>query len=397
VSGFFAMNAGIRQYVQNALGRDEANTVTLVSPRRNLLDGVKSALKEEKRFQVVTIQGNLSEVQSHFGSGVRSQVLIADLRDDIEASIPSIETLRKGGFNGAVIVISDTLDEATLRGMLRFHVADWLPADAETAEVIAACERALNAQRSGEGQSRAQCLAFVPAAGGVGTTSLAIQAAYLLASRTREFSRACLVDLNLQSGCLADYLDLEPLFDADAIRGEPGRLDARLLEMMLARHASGLAVLAAARTPTEDPRADGQVVTTALSAVSDMFRYMVLDFPLAWQEWSFNVLAGSDQIYVVTEFTVPAMRRARELCDAIVARFGGERSTAVIVNKFRQRWFGGGLRKTDASELLGNRLAGFVSEDAELVSEAINRGEIISTIDRSNRVSRDLARILLKT
>jgi pilus assembly protein CpaE len=123
---------------------------------------------------------------------------------------------------------------------------------------------------------------------------------------------------------------------------------------------------------------------------------MVLDLPLAWQDWTFNVLAGSDRIYVVTEFTVPAVRRARELSDAIVARFGGQPSTAVIVNKFRQRWFGGGLRRHDASEVLGNRLAGFVSEDVELVSEAINRGEIVSTIDRSNHVSRDLARILLK-
>jgi pilus assembly protein CpaE len=280
--------------------------------------------------------------------------------------------------------------------MLRFHVADWLPADAESAEIIEACERALHARRTGDGQTRAQCLAFVPAAGGAGTTSLAIQAAYLLASRARDFSRTCMVDLNLQSGCLADYLDLEPRFDADSIRGEPGRLDGRLLEMMLARHATGLAVLASARTPTEGPKTDGGLVTTVLSAVSDTFQYMVLDFPLAWQDWTFNVLAGSDQIYVVTEFTVPAMRRARELSDAIVAHFGSEPNTAVIVNKFRQRWFGG-LRKHDASELLGTRLAGFVAEDAELVSEAINRGEIISTIDRSNSVSRDLGRILFRT
>jgi pilus assembly protein CpaE len=391
------MNAGIRQYMQSALGRDDTRTVTVVSPRRDLLASLKASLKEEKRFQLVTIQGNLSQVQSQFGTGARPHVLVADLRDDIEASISSIEVLRKDGFNGAIILISDTLDESSLRGMLRFHVTDWLPADAETGEIVEACQRALTARRTGDGQTRAQCIAFVPAAGGVGTTSLAIQAAYILANRVRDFNRTCLVDLNLQSGCLSDYLDLEPLFDADSIRGEPGRLDGRLLEMMLARHTTGLAVLASARTPTEAPRADGRLVTTVLSAVSDTFQYMVLDFPLAWQDWTFNVLAGSDRIYVVTEFTVPAMRRARELSDAIAARFGGEPATAVIVNKFRQRWFGGGLRKNDASELLGNRLAGFVSEDSELVSEAINRGEIVSTIDRSNRVSRDLERILLKT
>jgi pilus assembly protein CpaE len=391
------LNAGIRQYVQSAFNRDEDKIVALVSPRRDLLDSLKSAVKKEKRFQLVTIQGDLSQMPPDFGAGLRPVLLVADLHDDLERSIANIEKLRKGGFNGAIIIMSETLDEVSLRGMLRFHVADWLPADAGEGEIVEACARALNGRRPGEGASRAQCLAFVPAAGGVGTTTLAIQAAYLLASRTRDFSRTCLVDLNLQSGCLADYLDLEPLFDADTIRVEPGRLDGRLLEMMVARHNTGLAVLASARAPTEQVRADGKVVTTALSAVSDMFQYMVLDFPLAWQDWTFDVLAGSDQVYVVTEFTVPAMRRAKELSDAIVSRSGGERNPAVIVNKFRQRWFGGGLRKNDATDLLGNRLAGFVTEDTELVDEAINRGELISAIDRSNRISRDLARILFKT
>src|SRR5262245_6346022 len=178
------MNAGVRQNVQNDLGRDEVKTVTLISPRRDLLDRVKSAFKKEKRFQLVTIEGNLSKVQSHFGAGVRPQVLVADLRDDLDASTQCIETLRRGGFTGAIIIISETVDEASLRGMLRLHVADWLPADAETAEIIEACERALKTKRPGQGKTKAVCLAFVPAAGGGGTTSHAIPAAYLLASRT---------------------------------------------------------------------------------------------------------------------------------------------------------------------------------------------------------------------
>jgi pilus assembly protein CpaE len=391
------MNAGIRQYVQSAFNREEDKIVALVSPRRDLLDSLKSAVKNERRFRLATIQGDLSQMQPNFGAGLRPVLLVADLHGDLERSIANIEKLRKGGFNGGIIIMSESLDEASLRGMLHFHVADWLPADAEDGEIIEACTRALNGRRLGERGSGTQCIAFVPAAGGVGTTTLAIQAGYLLANRTRDFSRTCLVDLNLQSGCLADYLDLEPLFDVDSIRGEPGRLDVRLLEMMLARHSTGLAVLASARAPTEQARADGKVVTTVLSTISDMFQHMVLDFPLAWQDWTFDVLAGSDQIYVVTEFTVPAMRRARELSDAIVSRFGDERNSAVIVNKFRSRWFGGGLRKNDATELLGNRLAGFVSEDSELVDEAINRGELISVIDRSNRISRDLAQTLFKT
>src|SRR5262245_49750576 len=178
------MNASLRQYVQSAFMRQEAKTVALVSPRRELIGSLKSALKEHKRFQLVPIQGSLSEVQSQLGDGQQPEVLVADLRDGLEASIAGIERLRNSGFNGAIIVISDTVDETSLRGMLRFHVADWLPADAETAEIIEACERALKTKRPGQGKTKAVCLAFVPAAGGGGTTSHAIPAAYLLASRT---------------------------------------------------------------------------------------------------------------------------------------------------------------------------------------------------------------------
>jgi pilus assembly protein CpaE len=235
----------------------------------------------------------------------------------------------------------------------------------------------------------------VPAAGGVGNTTLAIQSAFLLGKKTRNHGSTCLVDLNFESGVLADYLDLQPLFDPDAIASDPSRLDKRLLEVMLARHSSGLAVLAAPRAPAKPPRVDGKLVTNALGAVSDAFGHMVLDLPATWQKWTFDVLAGSDEIFIVTEFTVPAMRKAHELAGTIAERFDGERTIRVIVNKFRQQLFGGGLRKSDATGLFNDTLAGFVTEDHELISEAINRGEVLSTISHSNRVSRDLSRIVL--
>ncbi len=180
----------------------------------------------------------------------------------------------------------------------------------------------------------------------------------------------------------------------EAIAADPTRLDAQLLEVMLARHQSGLAVLAAPRAPTEPPRTDGKFVANALSIVADTFDNMVLDLPPVWQPWTFDVLAGSDRIFVVTEFTVPAMRKAHELAEAIEGRFGSERDVKIIVNKFQRQLFGG-LRKSDATGLLGDRLAGFLPEECDLVSEAINRGELVSTISRSNRLNRELARIVL--
>jgi pilus assembly protein CpaE len=388
------MNARFKQFALKGFSRGEATTVALVSPRPQLHETLKGILKKDKRYQFVGIQGDLIQVGTQLGVGSPSTVLVADLQGSLDAAIAAIERVRSSGFNGAIITLSETLDEVAVRGLLRLRVSDWLPTDAGSDEIIEACGRASDARTLVGKGAKARCVALVPAAGGVGTTTLAIQTAVLFGKRSRNLSRTCLVDLNFQSGSLADYLDLEPLFDMEAIAGDPSRLDAQLLEMMLARHASGLAVLAAPRTPTEPPRADGKLVTSALTMASDTFEHMVLDLPTTWQQWTFDVLAGSDQIYVVTEFTVPAMRKAHELVEAISGRFSREVSIKVIVNKFRQQLFGG-LRKTDAISLLGDRLAGFVPEDYELVSEAINRGEFVSAISRSNRVSKQLGLIVL--
>lgn len=388
------MNANFKQFALNAFGRAETTTVALVSPRPELHDTLKRILKKDERFRFVGTVGDLIQIGSQFGAGSRTTILVADLQDTLEASIRAIENVRAGGFGGAIITLSNSLDETTVRGLLRLRVSDWLPTNAGSSEILEACERAWSARATIDNGAKANCVAFVPAAGGVGTTTLAIQTAILLGKHSRSLGRTCLVDLNFQCGALADYLDLEPLFDIAAIAADPSRLDAQLLEVMLARHACGLSVLAAPRSPTAPPQTDGRLVTGALSMVSDTFEHMVLDLPTVWHPWTFDVLAGSDRTYVVTEFTVPAMRKAYELAQAISERFSNEVSVKIIVNKFRQQLFGG-LRKTDATGLLGDRLAGFVPEDYELVSEAINRGEFVSAISRSNRVSRELGRIVL--
>ena len=389
------MNASFKYFMRDA-SNPLATTVALVSPRPELHDSLRKALSQDERFQFVGVKGDVAEVGPRFGNGSKATILIADLHNSLETSIVAIESLRSGGFGGAIIALSDGLDESAVRGLLRLRVTDWLRTDAQTEEIMEACERAFSAHRQVDKETTAKCIAFVPAAGGVGTTTLAIQTSFLIGRRLGDLSRICLVDLNFQSGSLADYLDLEPLFDAEAIAADPTRLDAQLLELMLARHQSGLAVLAGPRAPTEPARVDGKLVTNALGIVSETFEHMVLDMPPVWHQWSFDVLAGSDQIYVVTEFTVPAMRKARELAEAIVGRMSSGPSAKIIVNKFRQQLFGG-LRKSDATGLLGESLAGFVPEDYEMVSEAINRGEFDGAISRSNRVGRELAKIVLAT
>ena len=374
--------------------RKEAVEVALASSNRALQARLRAGFKSDKRFAFYALDCSLSQFVSQFTAGSGPAVLIADLEDNLAGAAALIEELGHRRFDGAIVAVSDNLDEASVRGLLRSPTSDWLPLDSSVDDLIDACERALQAKRRPDRSVQSKCIAFLPAAGGVGNTTLAIQAGFLLAQRNRNHDATCLVDLNFQSGALADYLDLRPGLNLLAMSDAPERLDNQLLEVMLARHSSGLAVLAAPRTPTECPAIDARLIGKMLSVASENFDTLVIDLPPLWMPWTRDVLAGCDKAYVVTEFTVPALRKAHEIAAALRAEAGERASAAVIVNKWRRQLFSTGLRKRDAMELLGESLAGFLPENYALVHEAIDRGLPLNAARRSNRVDRELARIL---
>src|SRR6516162_562632 len=124
------MNDSLRSFAANLFSRGDTTSVALVSPSRALQDRLRDALKKHKQFEFAAILGNLSQVDAHFGSGSRPTILIADLQEDLVSAIEAIGSMRQNGFGGAIITLSDMLDEASIRGLLRLNVTDWLPADA---------------------------------------------------------------------------------------------------------------------------------------------------------------------------------------------------------------------------------------------------------------------------
>ncbi len=115
---------------------------------------------------------------------------------------------------------------------------------------------------------------------------------------------------------------------------------------MLSHHPSGLAVIAAPNRPAEMRSFDPDVVTRLLDLVSSHFDYVVFDMPRTWFSWTDSVLLGSNKLFIVSEMTVPGLRHAKQLVEAIRERLGDGPKPQVIVNRFEQKMFSSGLRKS---------------------------------------------------
>jgi pilus assembly protein CpaE len=292
-----------------------------------------------------------------------------------------------------IIAATRAFDADVGRRLMHLRVADFLLKPVTAADLMRACTRVLQIA-SATRNMEAEIFTFLPASGGVGVTTLAIQTALLLLrSEPKNAASTCLVDLDFQQGSCADYLDLEPRLDLDEIEPRPERLDAQLLEVVLSHHASGLAVVCAPNRPAEMRSFDPAIVTRLLDLVSVRFKYVVLDTPRTWFPWTDSVLVGSNKSYIVTEATVPGLRHANALIAAVNQRLGDAAQPKVIVNRFEQRMLTHGLRRSDIEQALGGVLASTVPNDYRLVREAIDRGVPLEDIKPRNAITAELRKL----
>ncbi len=325
-----------------------------------------------------------------------ASVVVADLDGGDEAELQALDRLvTRIGSWPPVVVITQVFDEGVARRLMQMRVADFLVKPVPPVELVQSCARVAKKPANTD-STEAQIFTYLPAVGGAGVTTLAVQTAMLLLNSggARGKTATCLVDLDFQHGACADYLDIEPRLNLGEIEPRPERLDRQLLEVMLSQHPSGLAVVAAPNRPAEMRLFDPDVVTRLLDLVSSHFDYVVFDMPRTWFSWTDSVLLGSNKLFIVTETTVPGLRHAKQLVEAIRERLGDGPQPQVIINRFEQKLFSAGLRRSDVEQAIGAAFAASIPNHYNLVREAIDRGVPLDEVKPGNKITAQLKKLI---
>ena len=368
--------------------------IVLITPDKAFARETHAAFAASEKVSLHTIEKGVTELRGELQGAECAAAII-----DMDASkLDEIEALqrvtRRMDGHAPVIVVTKEFDAAAVRILVQLKVADFLVKPIGTADLVRSCIRVLQGPGRESGQE-AQVYSFMPAAGGVGNTTLAVETAFQLHRSITRGASTCVVDLNLQQGACAEYLDLEPRFDIAEIENRPERLDRQLLDVMLSKHESGLCVLAAPVKPTEMRTFDTDVVIRMLDLVSAYFDNVVIDMPRTWFPWTETVLLGTNKLYIVSEMTVPCLRQTQRLVHAISETTQKQVKPSVIVNRFEQKRFDTGIKQADVEEILGEHFAGGIANNYKLVREAVDRGVPLHEVDGDANVIRDLKRIIL--
>lgn len=295
--------------------------------------------------------------------------------------------------HSAVIVIADDLPASIVRSLLRVRASDVLPSRSGQADILAALEH-LTANDNEQTGAHAPVCAFVSAVGGAGATTIAIETACILA-RQRQGSRVCLIDLNIGDGMIASYLDARAQLDIAQLSAEPERLDETLLGAFTTRHKDGVSLICAPRDPEAWMRVNPDTLLAMLDIACASHDHVMLDLPRWRLPWSGPILAGADEVFAVSELTVPSLHAAAELARDIDRMRGHGRPARFVLNRFIEKAkHGRGISRQDAEKAIQRTIDVTVRSDWDAARAAVNLGMPVMGVKPSSPLVRDVAELV---
>jgi len=267
-----------------------------------------------------------------------------------------------------------------LRSAARAGVGDFAPLPVSAPDLGAAFSAA-HVLGGGPPDEEGAMVAFFSHKGGVGTTTLAVNAALALAGSTDNARETVLIDANLQFGDAAGLLGLQPEQDLTHFVNDLDRLGA--LESYLAREPqTGLRILAGPVDPLEAERITPDEVCRTLIHLRRRFPCLLVDLPPVIDLLTMSILDLSEILCVVTEPVTPTvLNTARCLRFLEEQGISGER-VRIILN--RKGFPHGALSEREVADALGRAIDVAIPFDARVMDAGDTGQPLVLTRAKSD-------------
>ena len=158
--------------------------------------------------------------------------------------------------------------------------------------------------------TQAKVITVFSTKGGAGTSVVASNVAVLLAQRSQK--PVVLVDADLQFGDIAVMLKLSPQHTIVDALNSLERLDAGLLQSLLAEHRpSGLFVLPAPPEPAFADQIGRPEMSKIIAALKSFAAYVVVDTPAYFTDVVLGLIEDSDDVLLVTGMDIPNVKNVK--------------------------------------------------------------------------------------
>jgi pilus assembly protein CpaE len=269
---------------------------------------------------------------------------------------------------------------------------EYIPKPVEMAVLAAKVEVLIRRFATTRGEAVAKrggnVVLFIHGKGGVGCTTLAVNAAVALAATT--IYRVTLLDLNLEFGTAPMLMNMTSSRTlADLAENAHEQLDEATFLTYLEQDRSGVRVLAGCDVPERAELVTVPAVQQAIDHLQKQSDYVVIDAPASFSQQVLAALDVADAAVIVTAAHLPALKATKQALEVLGKLSFPVERTVLVVN----RTSAAGMEMDHVARFF-NRKPDIVVPYTEACDDAADRGRPLTILhpdSAASKVIRDLA------
>lgn len=323
-----------------------------------------------------------------------ASIIVIEVDPSSRNSLERIDRIRSELPGVPVIAGLAKVDIATSRQLLRRGVNDIVALPFTVDELVTSIIDTANQMvEEGEGKiALAPFVSVIKSIGGSGSTTIVTHLAAQMAHDMGDGKRACIIDLDLQSGDVASYLGCAPRLTLADLLEAKERLDEELVRSVAAKGHELVDIIAPPTDIIPIESIDFEQLMRVITIARRHYDVVLVDLPASFTNWSLSTVYAADMTVLVGTLTIPSLRHAKRQLDFLVSMGIPKDSINVVLNQVEK-----GLFKTinanDASEAIKHPVLTTVSEDAALLRSAQDQGKLVYAIQRKSKFSKDIMRL----
>lgn len=277
------------------------------------LEAARAVAAEKGWGEEHAYKGTIEMAISHLADHPTPQFLLVEV-PSAEAAPDLLDKLADVCAPNVKVIVTSHVNEFSFYAWLKdIGIHEYLLEPFTAEQLKKAIEKERGASAQPPEKQPGKLVAFMGTRGGVGTTTIMANLAYLIDKEYKQ--KIAALDMDIHFGTVAMSFDLEPVRGVMTLFEQPDRVDSLFLDRVTAKYSDGLSLMSA-EEPLKNVIATSTEAAAALETVTrDKFRYVFADLPRVLTPVTRHFLERADEVVLVTEPTLLSLRDLIRLSD----------------------------------------------------------------------------------
>ena len=322
----------------------------------------------------------------------RPPLVFFDLTENVDLALDTIEKISSVHKNIIILAASENIDADLVIQAMRAGAREFLTKPVVKDDIHRALKKAKSFLKQDQDSSEGKIYSVFSNKGGIGKTSMATNLALQLADVTGE--KVCLIDLNLQMGDIATFLDINPSFDIAYVITHLSRLDESFLYSSLEKYKDkDVYILADPPDIEQAEEISADDINTLLNFLKTMFGYIIIDTSSNFDVKTLTCLDVSDYIFLVLMVNLPSIRNCQKCLSLFKRLEYDEEKIKLVVNRYIED---DEISVDDVEEALNHSIYWKIPNNYFSIMSSINKGIPVTELEEDSEITRNFIRFAEK-